>query len=83
MKSPESTAGIQSIAAALTILDGDMPQYIHDNTDDEISHAAFLKAYLESKGAEPLTSARLRLCPAVKRPEPGKSDGSQTSPNSR
>src|SRR5579862_3670387 len=39
-------------AAALTILDGDMPQYVHDNTDDEISHAAFLKAYLESKGAE-------------------------------
>src|ERR1700750_1532759 len=38
--------------AALTILDGDMPQYIHDNTDDEISHAAFLKADLESKGAE-------------------------------
>jgi hypothetical protein len=38
--------------AALTILDGDMAQYIHDNTDDEISHAAFLKAYLESKGAE-------------------------------
>src|SRR6202040_135387 len=39
-------------AAALQILDGDMPQYIHDNTDDEKSHAAFLKAYLESKGAE-------------------------------
>lgn len=38
--------------AALQILDGDMPQYIHDNTDDEISHAAFLKAYLESKGAD-------------------------------
>ena len=37
---------------ALTILDGDMAQYIHDNTDDELSHAAFLKAYLESKGAE-------------------------------
>ncbi|HYL83150.1 MAG TPA: twin-arginine translocation signal domain-containing protein [Candidatus Angelobacter sp.] len=32
-------------------LDGDMPQYIADNTDDEFSHAAFLKAYLESKGA--------------------------------
>jgi hypothetical protein len=29
-----------------------MAQYIHDNTDDEISHAAFLKAYLESKGSE-------------------------------
>src|SRR4029077_3514732 len=38
--------------AALTILDGDMAQYVHDNTDDEISHAAFLKAFLESKGAE-------------------------------
>lgn len=38
--------------AALTILDGDMAQCIHDNTDDEISHAAFLKAYLESKGSE-------------------------------
>ena len=36
--------------AALTILDGDMAQYVHDNADDEISHAAFLKAYLESKG---------------------------------
>src|SRR5579862_5706727 len=35
--------------AALEILDGDMAQYIHDNTDDERSHAAFLKAYLESK----------------------------------
>src|SRR5580692_8459258 len=40
--------------AALTILDGDMSQYIHDNTDDEISHAAFLGNYLESKGAAPV-----------------------------
>ena len=38
--------------AALTILDGDMAQYVHDNADDEISHAAFLKAYLESKGEQ-------------------------------
>jgi len=29
-----------------------MPQYIHDNTDDEISHAAFINAYLASKGAD-------------------------------
>src|ERR1700674_81660 len=39
---------------ALELLDGDMPQYIHDNTDDEISHAAFLGKYLESKGVEPV-----------------------------
>ena len=27
-----------------------MPQYITDNTDDELSHAAFLAAFLRSKG---------------------------------
>jgi hypothetical protein len=36
--------------AGLEILDGDQLQYISDNTDDEISHAAFLNAYLKSKG---------------------------------
>jgi Ferritin-like domain len=46
--------GNPAYTAALTILDGDMPQYIHDNTDDEISHAAFLGKYLESKGVEPV-----------------------------
>jgi hypothetical protein len=38
--------------AALQILDGDQLQYIADNTDDEISHAAFLNAYLRSKGEQ-------------------------------
>jgi hypothetical protein len=38
--------------AALQILDGDQLQYISDNTDDEISHAHFLNAYLESKGEQ-------------------------------
>jgi hypothetical protein len=38
--------------AALKNLDGDMPQYISDNTDDEISHRDFLNAYLKSKGAQ-------------------------------
>jgi len=49
--------------AALSILDGDMAQYIHDNTDDEISHAAFLKAYLESKGAEAVDLSRFATIP--------------------
>src|ERR1700745_1023818 len=40
--------------AALSILDGDMAQYIHDNTDDEISHHRFLNNYLVSKGAKPI-----------------------------
>jgi hypothetical protein len=38
--------------AGLVILDGDQPQYIADNTDDELSHAAFLNAYLGSKGEQ-------------------------------
>src|SRR5580700_7886382 len=38
----------------LLVLDGDMPQYIADNTDDEISHHAFLNNYLQSKGAKPI-----------------------------
>src|SRR5882757_10065647 len=36
----------------LLVLDGDMPQYISDNTDDEISHHRFLNNYLASKGAK-------------------------------
>jgi hypothetical protein len=35
------------------VLDEDMPIYIHDNTDDEITHHTFLNAYLMSKGAAP------------------------------
>ena len=35
---------------ALQQLDGDMPQYITDNTDDELSHELFINAYLKSKG---------------------------------
>src|SRR5215467_12728250 len=40
---------------ALQTLDMDMPQYIHDNTDDEFTHQNFLNAYLVSKGADPVS----------------------------
>src|SRR3984885_4670653 len=40
--------------ASFLNLDGDGPQYISSNTLDEISHAKFLNAYLQSKGAEPV-----------------------------
>jgi hypothetical protein len=36
-------------------LDGDMPQYIADNTDDEVTHETFINAYLMSKGAKPVS----------------------------
>jgi len=38
---------------ALAVMDEDMDQYIHDNTDDEITHHTFLNAYLVAKGAAP------------------------------
>jgi hypothetical protein len=51
---------------ALQNLDGDMPQYIHDNTEDEFSHAAFLNAYLKSKGADQVNLDKFRNLPSSK-----------------
>src|ERR1700756_3622823 len=48
---------------ALQVLDGDMPQYIADNTDDEISHHRFLNNYLESKGAQPIDLSQFAILP--------------------
>jgi Ferritin-like domain len=47
-------SGSQAYTAALNNLDEDMNQYIHDNTDDEMTHAAFINAYLVSRGARPV-----------------------------
>jgi hypothetical protein len=49
--SPVFNGGNPNYTSALQILDGDMPQYITDNTDDEFSHQSFIRAYLVSKGA--------------------------------
>jgi hypothetical protein len=49
---PTPTGGNAAYTTALQILDGDMPQYINDNTDDEFSHANFLLAYLKFRGAD-------------------------------
>ncbi len=58
------TGGNPAYTQALQLLDGDMPQYIHDNTDDEISHARFLKNYLESKGAESFDLTPFQVLPS-------------------
>jgi len=50
---PNFTA-MNSYQAAFMNLDGDGPQYISSNTLDEVSHATFLNAYLESKGEQPV-----------------------------
>src|SRR5947209_3632822 len=59
-------SGSPLYTAALEVLDGDMPQYIHDNTADELSHAAFLNAYLGSKGADPVNLDKFRTLPSSK-----------------
>jgi len=53
-------SGSAAYTAALKVLDGDMDQYIHDNTEDEISHFTFLNAYLVSKGADPVNLEKFR-----------------------
>ena len=55
--------GNPTYTAALQVLDSDMPQYIHDNTDDEITHFTFLNAYLASKGAAPVDLEPFRTLP--------------------
>src|SRR5256885_14156332 len=46
-------SGNPAYTAALTVIEDEMDAYIHDNTDDEITHWNFLNAYLVSKGADP------------------------------
>jgi hypothetical protein len=55
---PDQTMNTYQVA--LSNLDGDGPQYITSNTLDEVSHATFLNAYLESRGAEPVNFDQFR-----------------------
>ncbi len=57
-------SGSPAYVAALQQLDSDMAQYIHDNTEDEISHFTFINAYLMSKGAPPVNLDRFRTLPS-------------------
>ncbi len=56
--------GSKAYTLALQELDADMPQYIHDNTEDEFTHFTFINAYLVSKGAEPVNLAQFRALPS-------------------
>ncbi len=59
---PDGT-GNAAYTDALKVLDGDMDQYIHDNTEDERTHFTFLNAYLVSKGAQPVNLEKFRTLP--------------------
>ena len=59
-------SGNPAYTAAVAVLDEDMAQYIHDNTDDEISHVAFINAYLKAHGARQVNLDRFRTLPSSK-----------------
>ncbi len=55
--------GNPAYTAALEVLDSDMAQYVHDNTDDEFTHQNFLNAYLASKLADTVNLEQFRMLP--------------------
>jgi hypothetical protein len=57
-------SGSKPYTEALEVIDDDMAQYIHDNTQDEYTHFEFINAYLESRGAEPANLDRFRHLPS-------------------
>jgi rubrerythrin len=56
-------SGNRAYTKALEVLDEDMPQYIHDNADDEQSHADFINAYLKARGEQPINLDPFRTLP--------------------
>jgi hypothetical protein len=59
-------SGNAAYTKALQVLDSDMPQYIHDNTEDEFTHFTFINAYLMAKGADPVNLEKFRHLPSSK-----------------
>jgi hypothetical protein len=59
-------SGNKAYTRALSVLDKDLPQYIHDNADDEQSHANFINAYLQASGAAPINLDKFRTLPSSK-----------------
>jgi len=62
----QPTGGNSLYMQDLIPLDGDMSQYIHDNTEDELTHEVFINKYLESKGADTVSLDRFRTLPSSK-----------------
>jgi Ferritin-like domain len=57
-------SGNPAYAEAVAVLDEDMAQYIHDNTEDEISHFTFINAFLEENGADTVNLDQFRTLPS-------------------
>ena len=59
-------SGSKKYTVALQQLDSDMPQYIHDNTEDEFTHFSFINAYLAAHGETPANLDQFRKLPSSK-----------------
>lgn len=59
-----ATGGNTAFTTEIVKLDMDMPQYIHDNTEDELTHETFINAYLISKGFDPVSLDAFRNLPS-------------------
>ncbi len=59
-------SGNSVYTAALAVLDSDMAQYIHDNTEDELTHEVFINAFLASNGADTVNLDQFRTLPSSK-----------------
>jgi hypothetical protein len=57
-------SGNPAYTDALSVLDSDMAQYIHDNTDDEFTHFTFINAYLKAHGVETVNLDKFRTLPS-------------------
>src|ERR671936_2525378 len=58
--------GNRAYTKALAVIDKDMHQYIHDNADDEQSHADFINAYLQARGEQSINLDKFRTLPSSK-----------------
>src|ERR1700736_4058115 len=76
---PQPTGGNPQYTKDLQHLDADMPQYIHDNTEDELTHEAFINAYLASKGADTVNLDKFRTLPSSQATGSNKSFGRLTN----
>src|SRR5262245_37994369 len=59
-------SGNAAYTAALQVLDADMDQYIHDNTEDEFTHFTFINAYLMAHGVPTVNLDQFRTLPSSK-----------------
>ena len=73
------TGGNPIYTADLAQLDTDMSQYIHDNTEDELTHEVFINAYLASMGAATVNLDKFRTLPSSRATGSNKTFGRLTN----